>query len=133
LKNWVSDASLVLTHLERRFDPFFRPLFDALFQDLLARGTTALINAKRPKEGLKIAEERPTPDEELYLNSIISSFTTQMNDLWKPGGFERGGIDVALLCEHRLQRAHADVHRTELAVPGVVVMLIGHGAMLPES
>jgi len=106
LKNWVSDASLVLTHLERRFDPFFRPLFDALFQDLLARGTTALINAKRPKEGLKIAEERPTPDEELYLNSIISSFTTQMKGLWKPGGFERGGNTKT----HGIVRGEFTVH-----------------------
>ena len=91
MKDWGSNIAIALTHLERRFDPFFRPLFDALFQDLLARGTTALINLRRPNERLKIAEERLIPDEEAYLNSIIASFTTQMKGLWKPGGFERGG------------------------------------------
>jgi hypothetical protein len=50
-----------------------------------------LINMRRPDEHLKIAEEKPLPDEEAYLQSIISSFQTQMHDLWKPGGFERGG------------------------------------------
>ena len=90
-RNWVSDTAIALTQLERRLDPFFRPAFDALFQDVLARVTTALINRKRPNEGLRIAEERALPDEEAHLESIIASFTKQMHLLWKPGGFERGG------------------------------------------
>jgi hypothetical protein len=53
--------------------------------------TTALINRKRPNEGLKIAEEKLMPAEEESLESIISSFTKQMQLLWKPGAFERGG------------------------------------------
>jgi hypothetical protein len=78
-------------HLERRFDPFFRPAFDAVLRDPIATLTTALINMRRPNEHLKIAEEKLMPDEEVYLDSIVSSFRTQMRDLWKPGGFERGG------------------------------------------
>ena len=89
--NWLADASLSLVHLERRFDPFFRPVFDAVLRDPLAKLTTALINMRRPNEHLKIAEEKLIPDEEVYLDSIVSSFQTQMRDLWKPGGFERGG------------------------------------------
>ena len=89
--NWLADASLSLVHLERRFDPFFRPAFDAVLRDPLAKLTTALINMRRPNEHLKIAEEKLMPDEEVYLDSIVSSFKTQMRDLWKPGGFERGG------------------------------------------
>jgi hypothetical protein len=89
--NWISDTSLFLVQLERRFDPFFRPAFDAVLRDPIASLTTALINMRRPDEGLKIAEEKPIPDEEAYLNSIISSFEQQMRLLWKPGGFERGG------------------------------------------
>jgi len=89
--DWLSDASTVLLHLERRFDPFVRPAFDAVLRDRIANLTTALINRKRPNEGLKIAEEKPLPDEEAYLDSIISSFEKQMRGLWKPGGFERGG------------------------------------------
>jgi hypothetical protein len=87
----LSDAAGFLLQFERRFDPFFRPAFDAVLRDPLARLTTALINVQRRNEGLKIAEERPIPDEEAHLQSIISSFTQQMNALWKPGGFERGG------------------------------------------
>src|SRR5499425_1335407 len=89
--NWIADSSIAFTHLERRFDPFFRPAFDAIFRDPIGTMVTALINMQRPNEGLAIAEERPIPDEEAHVNSIISSFRTQMNDLWKPGGFERGG------------------------------------------
>jgi len=81
----------VLMQVERRFDPFVRPAFDAVLRDPIARLTTALINRKRPDEGLRIAEEKPLPDEDAHLASIISSFERQMRGLWKPGGFERGG------------------------------------------
>ena len=87
----LSDLFTFLLLFERRFEPFFRPAFDAALRDPIANFTTALINLKRPKEGLKIAEEKLMPDEEKYLDSIISSFTDQMNLLWKPGAFERGG------------------------------------------
>ena len=87
----LANASISFVHLERRFDPFFRPLFDVLLRDPLTSLTTALINMRCPDEQLQIAEEKPLPDEEEYLQSIISSFQTQMRDLWKPGGFERGG------------------------------------------
>ena len=89
--NWLADTALFLLQLERRFDPFFRPAFDATLRDPIARLVTALINWRRPNEHLKIAEEKPRPDEEVHLNSIISSFQTQMRGLWKPGRFERGG------------------------------------------
>ena len=80
-----------MLQLERRFDPFIRPAFDALLRDPIAEMTTALINRKRPNEGLKIAEEKSMPGEEEYLDSIVSSFTKQMHLLWKSGAFERGG------------------------------------------
>ena len=91
LLDLISNTSTALVHLESRFDPFIRPLFDAVLRDPVARLVTALINLQRPNEGLAIAEERPIPDEEAHLQSIIDSFTTQMKGLWKPGGFERGG------------------------------------------
>jgi hypothetical protein len=91
LLNWLSDTSLFLLQLERRFDPFFRPAFDAILRDPIASFTTALINMRRPKEGLKIADEKPLPNEEAYVDSIIASFQTQLRKLWQPGGFERGG------------------------------------------
>ena len=78
-------------HVERRFDPFFRPAFDAVLRDPIASLVTALINRKRPNEGLKIAEEKLEPGEIAYLDSIIASFEKQMRLLWMPGRFERGG------------------------------------------
>lgn len=89
--NWLSDTLLALVQFERRFDPFVRPAFDALLRDPLARLTTALINAQRTNEGLRIAEERLLPGEEEFVDAIIASFQQQMRALWKPGGFERGG------------------------------------------
>ena len=89
--NWVSDTFTFLLHVERRFDHWLRPPFDAVLRDPIARLTTALINMQRANEDLKIAEEKLLPDEEAFLDSIISSFEKQMRKLWKPGGFERGG------------------------------------------
>ena len=89
--NWLANSSTAILHLERRFDPFFRPLFDAVFRDPIASVATSWINRQRQNEGLKIAEEKLMPDEEKYLDAIITSFEEQMRLLWKPGLFERGG------------------------------------------
>jgi len=91
LLNRFSDASIALMHLERRFDPFFRPAFDAMLRDPLARAVTALINRSRANHGLKIAEEKLLPDEDAFLDSIVDNFEKQMRLLWRPGRFERGG------------------------------------------
>ena len=91
LQNWLVNTSSALVRLERRFDPFFRPAFDALFRDALASLVTGLINRKRPDDHLKLAEEKLLPGEEGYVDSVISSFEKQMRGLWKPGAFERGG------------------------------------------
>jgi hypothetical protein len=91
LMNWLVEASTGAMHLERRFDPFFRPVFDAVLRDPIAGRVTALINSRRANEGLKIAEEKLLPNEEVFLDSIIASFRTQMSLLWKPGRYERGG------------------------------------------
>src|SRR6186713_2957474 len=87
----ISDTSLKLIQLERRVDPLFRPAFDAVLRDPLARLATWLINAQRVDEKLALAEEKPLPGEEEFVDSIIASFEQQMRGLWKPGGFERGG------------------------------------------
>jgi hypothetical protein len=93
--NWlldhISNASITFVHLERRFDPFFRPLFDALFREVLTLAATALINVGRRNDGLKIAEERPQPDEEAHLNDIITTMGKQMEGLWKRGDYQRCG------------------------------------------
>jgi hypothetical protein len=106
LLNLFVDLSVKLVQLERRFDPFFRPAFDALLRDPLTRFFTGLINARRPNERLQLAEERAEPDEEDYLNSIISSFETQLRGLWKPGAYERGGNTKT----HGIVRGEFTVH-----------------------
>ena len=57
-------------HFERRLEPFFRPAFNRIFREPLARLIQYLINRKRANEGLKLAEERIYPDEEESLQSI---------------------------------------------------------------
>ena len=104
--DFISDTSTSLVHVYSRFDPFIRPVFDLLLRDAVARGVTALINAGRRNEGFALAEERPIPDEEAHLQSIIDSFTTQMQLLWKPGGFERGGNTKT----HGMVRGEFTVH-----------------------
>jgi hypothetical protein len=89
--NWIVDASTAAVHVEKRFEPFFRPVLDPLLRDPIARLVTAMINARRPNEGLKLAEEKLLPNEEAYLDSIATTFEKQVRGLWKPGGFERGG------------------------------------------
>jgi len=89
--NWISRATTWMLQMERRIDPWIRPLFDATLRDSVASLITWWINEHRPNEGLKLAEERPMPNEEEHLQSIIDAFTQQMQNLWKPGGMERGG------------------------------------------
>jgi hypothetical protein len=104
--NWIADTSVRLLQLERRIEPWFRPAFDAVLRGPIERVTTALINRSRPNQGLKLAEERLIPDEERYVDSIISTFEQQMRGLWKPGGFERGGNTKT----HGIVRAEFIVH-----------------------
>lgn len=91
LLNQIANAAMLMVHVERRFDPFFRAAFDALFRDVLTRAATALINLGRRSEGLAIAEERLEPDEAEHLADIIATMGRQMEGLWKPGSFQRGG------------------------------------------
>ena len=91
LLNSINDLSTAFLHLERRFDPFFRPAFDALFRQLLTNVATAFINLGRKDEGLQLAEETIQPDEKAFLDEIIATMGDQMRKLWRPGDFQRGG------------------------------------------
>ena len=90
----LARIGLLVIKLERRIDPFIRPLLDKLFRDGVATLVTRLMNWQRRgerHEGLALAEERSQPDEEQHLQEIIDTFTAQIRGLWKPGYFERGG------------------------------------------
>jgi hypothetical protein len=104
--NLLSNTSMRLLQLQRRFDPLVRPAFDALLRDPIARVVTSLINRQRTDGHLGLAEERPLPGEVEFVDSIIHSFDRQMRGLWKPGGFERGGNTKT----HGIVRANFIVH-----------------------
>src|SRR6476646_2884550 len=83
--HWASDTTMFLLQMERRVDPWLRPIFDATLRDPVARIVTALMKKKRRDAAVKIAEERLLPNEEQCRTSVIEGFTTQMRGLWKPG------------------------------------------------
>lgn len=87
----ISDFLVMLVHVERRFDPFFRPFLDRLVQEPAAALTMMLVNARRKDEGYALAEERIQPDEEAHLQDIIDTFTNQMRKNFNPGYYQRGG------------------------------------------
>lgn len=87
----LHDALVAMNRVERRLEPFFREAADAVFREPLAAALQFLINIQRRDEGLKLAEERPIPDEEAHLQAIIDLMHDQMAGRFKPGGFERGG------------------------------------------
>src|SRR5260221_14387285 len=80
-----------ILHVERRFEPFFRPQLDALLREPAADLIQFLINRRRFDEGLKIAEERPLPGEDAALDSIINSMSTYMRTRYQPATYQRAG------------------------------------------
>ncbi len=87
----LHNAVVAGLHLERRFEPFFRAPLDALLREPAAALIQYLINRARRDEGLAIAEERPIPDEEAHLQSIIDTMAEYMREHWRPGNYQRAG------------------------------------------
>lgn len=87
----IHEGLFSLLKAERRFDPFFRPAFDAMFQEPLARLVQYLINRRRTDEHLLIAEEKELPGEQACIESIIADMAAYMRNHYRPGTFERGG------------------------------------------
>jgi hypothetical protein len=88
---WLHDLLVRLLHLERRFDPFFRPALDAVLREPLAGLAQSLINRKRPAEALQIARETMLPDEEECIAAIIEAMSAYMRTHYVRGEFERAG------------------------------------------
>lgn len=93
-------------HVERRFEPFFRPYLDATLREPVAKALQYLINRRRTDEGLKIAEEKPLPGEEAALDSIINSMGTYMRTHYQPGAYQRAGNTKT----HGIVRGEVFVH-----------------------
>jgi hypothetical protein len=87
----LHDAVVFLLHVERRFEPFFRPLVDAALREPSAALIQLLINLGRRDEGLRLAEEKIQPDEEAHLQVIIATMAEYMRRHWPPGSYQRAG------------------------------------------
>ena len=87
----IHESLFMVLKVERRFDPFFRPAFDAIFQEPVARLIQFLINLGRQDEGLQLAAEKPLPGEAAFLDSIIADMAAYMRDHYTPGTYERAG------------------------------------------
>jgi hypothetical protein len=87
----LNDVLMFLLHLERRFEPWFRPTFDRLFRDAMAEGLQYLINLKRTDERLALAQEKMEPGEEDFLQDIIDTMAQQMRNHFPPRRYLRGG------------------------------------------
>jgi hypothetical protein len=89
--NALHDALVSLSHLERRFEPYWRPAVDSVLREPQAALIQFLINLGRPDLGLGLAEERVIPDEEVHIQSVIDTMREYMVQHYKPGGFQRAG------------------------------------------
>ena len=78
-------------HVERRVDPFFRPLVDALTREPLTRVVQALIRARLPDEGLALAQEKPIAGEEQLVADIIAAMSHYLRQHYTAGTAQRGG------------------------------------------
>jgi hypothetical protein len=87
----LHDFLMQILYFERRLEPFFRPLLDAIFRWPGTLLVQYLINFTRKDEGLQIAQESFDSDEEQSLKDIIDQMADQMRGRFKPGGYERGG------------------------------------------
>lgn len=87
----LHDAVVFGLHVERRFEPFFRPAVDAVLREPLANLIQYLINRQRQDEGLKLAEEKPLPGEDAALQTIIDTMAEYMRQHWQPGNYQRAG------------------------------------------
>ncbi len=82
----------ILLHIERRFEqPFLRPAFNYLLREPLARLLTALINLRRSREKVALAEETLQPGEEQDVQTMIDEMRRHLVVDFPPGGFERAG------------------------------------------
>jgi hypothetical protein len=91
IKRFFHRIFLAILRFERRFDPFFRPAWDALFREPSAAILQGLINLGRSHDRLGLAEEREIPGESECLDSIIIDMGTYMRMHWRPGDYQRAG------------------------------------------
>ena len=97
-------------HLERRFEPFFRPGLNWLLRDPTRVVLQFLYDLFRKNDGLALAQEKIDPDEEQSLQSMIDTMREHLRQDFKPGEMERAGNTKT----HGLMKATFTVHDLSL-------------------
>ncbi|MCP8466314.1 catalase family protein [Pseudomonas sp. ZM23] len=97
---------IFLLHVERRFEPFFRPWLNVLLREPMAALIQFFYNLRRPDLHLALAEERREADEEASLQSMIDTMREHLAQDFRPGGVERAGNTKT----HGIVRATLRVH-----------------------
>lgn len=88
----VHRAAEVAFRAERRLDPLYRDHFDRILREPLFEAAQALVNLRRPRDSaLRVAEERPLPDEQSHTEAIIELMTAFLHRTYPPGKAQRAG------------------------------------------
>ncbi|MBT2407516.1 MULTISPECIES: catalase family protein [unclassified Streptomyces] len=87
----LNDAILVCVHLERRLDPYIRPLFDRLFLGPVQALVQWLINVRRRDEHLRLAEETVLPEEAEIAEAVARQMARFIEREYAPGSAQRAG------------------------------------------
>jgi hypothetical protein len=90
-REFIHTYLVSLMQLERRTEPFWRPLANAALREPSAALLQALINAGRRNDGLQLAEEKALPGEAESLDSIVRDMGEYMKRKYRPGEYERVG------------------------------------------
>ncbi len=80
-----------LFRLQRRFDPFVRPLLRPLFKGPLTRVVQASINLTRDRDVPPLGEERIDPEDERLTSAIVADMCAHLAQDFAPGKVERAG------------------------------------------
>ncbi|MGW2032755.1 hypothetical protein [Streptomyces sp. NPDC001811] len=87
----LNDAVLGCVLLERRIDPYVRPLFDRTLLRPLQAAVQWCVNVRRRDEHLGLAEERAVPGEAAVAEAIAQQMTRFVRRQYRPGQAQRAG------------------------------------------
>ncbi|MEU6597595.1 hypothetical protein [Streptomyces flaveolus] len=87
----LNDAVLGCVLLERRIDPYLRPLFDRTLLRPLQAAVQWCVNVRRRDERLGLAEERAVPGEAALAEAIAQQMTRFVRRQYQPGQAQRAG------------------------------------------
>jgi hypothetical protein len=97
-ERWIERRARNVLHFMRRADPYYRPLFNRTLREPIAAVIQALINWRRPNDGLALAEERHMPGEKEALDSIIADMGAYMRAMYtllaRRRGEEMSGLSL---------------------------------------